>query len=138
MQSEASQVLLCFLIIHRLPVFFTIKERVQDWFPCVNIVKIVKDSHFAMSVVVTQFLRELFIALILSLLVRSLHFPSQYNTTLARDSVLCQAPILSPRPFFNRQSVSFMKVFICQSDFDHVFFLLVWKRHHVSPTYTVF
>ena len=32
-----------------LTVSFTIKEGVQDWFPRINVVKIVKDSHSVIS-----------------------------------------------------------------------------------------
>ena len=79
-------------------------------------------SFCDVSVVVTQFIRELFFALILSLSCYDLCvFP--VNTTLALHGVPCQASIFFAHPFFGRQSVSFLKVFICQSDFVHVFFL---------------
>ena len=37
------------LHVSSLTVSFTIKEGVQDWFPRINVIKIVKDSHSVIS-----------------------------------------------------------------------------------------
>ena len=48
----AYQVIFFFMFFDNLSshtVSFTIKEGVQDWFPRINVVKIVKDSHSVIS-----------------------------------------------------------------------------------------
>ena len=70
-----------------LTVSFTIKEGVQDWFPRINVVKIVKDSHYVISLPI-QFLREFFFVLILLSLATISAFP---QSTSLWHSVVCRA-----------------------------------------------